>query len=142
LASGFLVGSAVFQFWQLPDFGNFGDLFTTFCLRPSARRPPPIEGLLKTKGKPQFDRAVTELSKLVFCVFQPSNLAQFSALFPVSTVRSAEGRNPAFGFVWPIASCQLLAAFLSKIFTAHTLKALSYYSCFLRPNQLRIRTCP
>jgi hypothetical protein len=70
------------------------DLFEALCLRPSARHPPPIDVLLITKGKPQFDRAVTERSKLVFCVFKPSNQLQFQPFFSVSTVRSAEGRKP------------------------------------------------
>src|SRR5690349_16881052 len=66
---------------------------TALCLRPSAMTPPPIDVLLKTKGKPQFDRAVTERSKALFYVFQQSNPAQFQPVFSVLTVRSAEGRN-------------------------------------------------
>ena len=68
-------------------------ILASLCLRPSARDPTPHSLLLKTKAKVQFDRAVTERSKLFFSVFQPSNLAQFQPFFPVSTVRSAEGRK-------------------------------------------------
>jgi hypothetical protein len=68
-------------------------IVAALCLHPSGTTPPPIDVLLKTKTKPQFDRAVTERSKPFFSVFQPSNLAQFQPFFPVSTVRSAEGRN-------------------------------------------------
>src|SRR5262249_47000396 len=38
------------------------DLFVALCLRPSASPPTP-HSVLKTKAKPQFDRAVTERSK-------------------------------------------------------------------------------
>ena len=55
--------------------------FAALCLRPSARDPPPIAPLLKTKAKVPFDRAVTERSRLLFCVFQPFNRAQFQPLF-------------------------------------------------------------
>jgi len=67
--------------------------FAALCLRPSATDPTPLDVLLKAKVKPQFDRPVTERSKLFFRVFQRSNLAQFQACFLVSGVRSAEGRN-------------------------------------------------
>jgi len=66
---------------------------TPLCLRPSARYPPPIAPLLKTKAKVQFDWTVTERSKPLFCVFQRSNQAQFQPCFSVFTVRSAEGRK-------------------------------------------------
>jgi hypothetical protein len=33
---------------------------------PSARHPPPMDALLKTKAQPQFDRTVDSLSKLLF----------------------------------------------------------------------------
>jgi hypothetical protein len=55
--------------------------FAAFCLRSSAGDPPPIAPLLKTKAQPQFDRTVTERSKLFFRVFQPSNQAQFQSVF-------------------------------------------------------------
>jgi hypothetical protein len=48
---------------------------------------------LKTKAEPQFDRPVKSLSTSLFSVFQGSNRGQFGPFFPVSTVRSAEGRN-------------------------------------------------
>jgi hypothetical protein len=67
--------------------------FAALCLRPSARTPPPISALLKTKAEVQFDRTVTDRSKLLFCVFQPSNPAQFQPCFWLLTVRSAEGRS-------------------------------------------------
>ena len=88
--------------------------FAAPCLRPSARDPPPIEPLLKTKAKVQFDRAVTERLKFLFSVFQSSNQAQFQPCFLVSAVRSAEGRKPLL-----VASSSELAAsfvlFCSKI---------------------------
>jgi hypothetical protein len=68
---------------------------TALCLRPSARTPPPISVLLKTKVKPQFDRTVTERSKSFFAVFQGFNRGQFQPCFLVFTVRSAEGRRAA-----------------------------------------------
>jgi len=49
--------------------------------------------LLKTKIKPQFDRAVTERSKPFFSIFQGFNPVQFQPCFSVFAVRSAEGRN-------------------------------------------------
>jgi hypothetical protein len=68
-------------------------ILAALCLRPSAGDPTPHKRLLKTKAKPQFDRAVTERSKLIFCVFRWSNQAQFQPCFLVSSVRSAEGRQ-------------------------------------------------
>lgn len=61
------------------------------CLRPSARAPTPLDVLLKTKAEPQFERPVKSLSTPLFRVFQRSNRGQFSALFLVFAVRSAEG---------------------------------------------------
>jgi hypothetical protein len=70
--------------------------------------------LLKTKTEPQFERPVESLSTPIFAAFQGSNRCQFSALFPVSAVRSAEGRN---GLVLLLAAeCRLLNAFFSKTF--------------------------
>jgi len=60
--------------------------------------PTPLYVLLKTKAKPQFDRAVTERSKPIFCVFRWSNQLQFQPCFLVFAVRSAEGRNAAEWF--------------------------------------------
>jgi hypothetical protein len=68
-------------------------IFTALCLRSSARDPPPIGRLLKTKAQPQFERPVERLSTPLFRAFQPSNPVQFGPLFFVFTVRSAEGRN-------------------------------------------------
>jgi len=62
-----------FQFWQLPDFGNFGDLF------PDPH--PPIRVLLKTNAKPQFDRAVDRAVEAFFRVFSTLNHVE-SALSP------------------------------------------------------------
>jgi hypothetical protein len=67
--------------------------FTALCLRPSARTPPPIALLLKTKAKPQFDRTVDQAVEALFGVFQPPNHDQFQHCFFVFTVRSAEGRR-------------------------------------------------
>jgi hypothetical protein len=74
------------------DVGDHGD-FAALCLRPSATTPHPIDALLKTKAQPSFDRAVTDRSKPVFSVFQPSNRPQFQPDFFIFTVRSAEGRG-------------------------------------------------
>jgi hypothetical protein len=68
------------------------------CLCPSARYPPPIALLLKTKVQPQFDSTVDRAVEAFFCVFQQSNLAQFQPCFLVSAVRSTEGRKPLCGF--------------------------------------------
>jgi hypothetical protein len=46
------------------NFGDFGNLSAPLCLRLSARTPPGIDVLLQTKGELNFDRAVTERSKL------------------------------------------------------------------------------
>src|ERR1044071_1382804 len=68
-------------------------IFTALCLRPSATDPTPLEVLLKTKARPQFDKTVKRLSKPFFYVFQQSNPTQFQPSFSVLTVRSAEGRK-------------------------------------------------
>jgi hypothetical protein len=58
------------------------------------RAPHPLKALLlQIKDKVQFDRAVTERSKLFFRVFRRSNQVQFRPYFFDFTVRSAEGRN-------------------------------------------------
>jgi hypothetical protein len=67
--------------------------FASLCLRTSARTPPPIEPLLKTKTKPQFERPVESLSTPFFLLFDLPIKGQFSAFFLVSGVRSAEGRS-------------------------------------------------
>jgi len=67
--------------------------FAALCLRPSATDPTPLDVLLKTRAQPQFDRAVDRTVEAIFHVFQGSNRRQFSALFLVSAVLSAEGRN-------------------------------------------------
>jgi hypothetical protein len=58
----------------------------TAILQPSAcvpqpRPPPPHRALLKTKAKVQFDRAVTERSKVFFCVFGGQICLNFSLVF-------------------------------------------------------------
>jgi hypothetical protein len=80
-----------YRFWQLPDFGN---LFAPLSLRLSARTPPGILVLLQINIKPQFDRAVTARSKVIFRYFRP----RFAYLndgcnfgFPKC---QAEGRKP------------------------------------------------
>jgi len=80
-------------------------ILAALCLRPSAIDPTPLDVLLKTKAKPQFDRAVTERSKPFFPVFQGFNQAQFQPCFPVFTVRSAEGRNGLELPFWLTAEC-------------------------------------
>jgi len=60
-------------------------------LRPSAcvaqpAPPPPIGVLLKTKAKVQFDRTVTERSKLFFGRFTLSNRCHFAGLFTLVTL--------------------------------------------------------
>jgi hypothetical protein len=92
--------------------------FAALCLRSSAGDPPPIDALLKTKAQPQFDRAVTERSKIFFRVFQPSNQDQFQPIFFVFTVRSAEGRNRLQQTCWqhqPLANGGLLIASCSRL---------------------------
>jgi DUF971 family protein len=71
-----------------------------------------LDVLLKTKSQPQFERPVERLSTPFFPVLQGSNRRQFSVFFPVSTVRSAEGRNAAKGadcYVFKERSCTLSA---------------------------------
>jgi hypothetical protein len=48
-------------------------ILAALCLRPSARPHPPIDVLLITKAKPQFDRAVDRAVEALFRVFRPSN---------------------------------------------------------------------
>jgi hypothetical protein len=106
---------------------------TSLCLRPSARTPPGVGVLLITKAQPQFDRAVTERSKLFFAVFQRSKSAQFQPVFFVFTVRSAEGRNALCSpqckrsTANPPANCHLLIAncFDFKDHRVHTLGRIS-----------------
>jgi hypothetical protein len=76
------------------DDGDPGVL-STLCLCPSARTPPPISVLLKTKVKPQFDRTVDRTVEALFPAFQGFNQAQFQPCFLVFTVRSAEGYKAA-----------------------------------------------
>jgi hypothetical protein len=51
-----------------------------------------LDVLLKTKAQLQFDRAVTERSKLFFRVFSGQIGLNFGLVFDF-TVRSAEGRS-------------------------------------------------
>ena len=104
-AEGRNAQSLGFQFWQFRRFWQFWQSPVALCLCPSARTPPPISVLLKTKVKPQFDRAVTEQSKPFFPVFQGFNRGQFQSCFPVFTVRSAEGRNGLELPFWLTAEC-------------------------------------
>jgi hypothetical protein len=60
---------------------------------PSARHPPPIGVLLKTNVKVQFDRAVTERSKSLFCRFCLSNRRHFAGLFALATLCLLSGRQ-------------------------------------------------
>jgi hypothetical protein len=66
-------------------------ILATLCLRPSAKTPPPIALLLKTKAKVQFDRTVDRAVEAFFPVFQGSNPVQFQPSFSIFAVRSAEG---------------------------------------------------
>jgi hypothetical protein len=72
-------------------------ILAALCLRPSARAPPPVGVLLKTKAKVQFDRAVTERSKLLFCVFQPFQSGSISALFSRFNCPVGRGLQPVRG---------------------------------------------
>ncbi|MGH9636481.1 MAG: hypothetical protein ACRD72_16745, partial [Candidatus Angelobacter sp.] len=74
-----------------------------------------------TKINVQFDRAVTERSKLFFSVFQPSNRAQFQPCFLFLGIQSAEGRKQ----VRPKANGQVLMASFQRSFAAHTLRRSS-----------------
>jgi hypothetical protein len=69
-----MVGFLPFQFWQLPDFG----IFAALCLSSQPATHPGVGLLLKTKAKPQFDRTVTDRSKLFLAHFPASNRVQFS----------------------------------------------------------------
>ncbi len=59
-----VVKASGFPITRSPDYPITD--FTAFCLRPSARPPPPIALLLQTKGEPPFDRAVECLFRAVF----------------------------------------------------------------------------
>jgi hypothetical protein len=61
--------------------------------------------LLKTKVKPQFDRAVDRTVEVFFPAFQGFNQAQFQPCFLVFAVRSAEGRNGLELPFWLNADC-------------------------------------
>ncbi len=56
------------------------------CLHPSASGPPGGRLLLQTKAQVQFDRTVTERSKLSFICFCRSNRCHFVLLFLVVTL--------------------------------------------------------
>src|SRR5579864_234084 len=99
---------------ERPLLPRMKDLNWRATLQPSAcvlqpQTPPPLEVLIKTKGKVQFDRAVDRTVEAFFHVFQGSNRRQFSALFLVSAVGSAEGRKPLL-----VASSSELAAFFCQ----------------------------
>jgi len=68
-------------------------IFAALCLCTSARHPPPIGALLKTKVKVQFDRAVTERSKFFFGRFCQPNRCHFSGLFALVTLCRLIGRQ-------------------------------------------------
>jgi hypothetical protein len=106
-------------------------ILAALCLRPSARYPPPIDVLLKTKAKPKFDRAVTELSKAVFPFFDGPIWAQFQPRFPVSAVRSAEGRKPFKHQILSTSFCSLALA--DCCFSS--LRAMLQYSGFASAKQ-------
>jgi hypothetical protein len=124
------------RFFIFPVPRDYGDLAPLCGLLPAfpSRRPTPHSTLLlKTKTQPQFDRTVTERSKFIFRVFQPSNQAQCQPVFFVFTVRSAEGRNRLQQTCWqhqPLANGGLLIAScsrLSKIAAQGTLEPKSEY---------------
>jgi len=68
------------------NHGNFGNLLQPSAYVPSARYPPPIGVLLKTKAKVQFDRTVTERSKPFFSHFCQPNRCHFAGLFTLVTL--------------------------------------------------------
>ena len=70
-----------FQFWQFRRFWQFWQSPVALCLCPSARTPPPISVLLKTKVKPQFDRAVDRTVEALFFRFSGLQSGSISALF-------------------------------------------------------------
>jgi hypothetical protein len=63
------------------------------CLRPSARPPPPIALLVKTKSEVPFDSTVERAVEAIFLVFQWSNRDQLHFFFVGRWCRSAEGRG-------------------------------------------------
>src|ERR1044071_2321233 len=70
------------------DHGDSGDgrasRATALCLRPSARHPPGIHVLLKTKAQPQFERPVERLSTPLFRVFSAPNHVISALCLPVA----------------------------------------------------------
>jgi hypothetical protein len=78
-----------------------------------SQTPTPIDVLLKTKARSQFDRTVTERSKLFFPFFNGPIWAQFQRRFLVSAVRSAEGRNTAASSAF--IQCCSIAVFSKRI---------------------------
>lgn len=64
---------------------------------PSARDPPPIDAMLKAKGKPKFDSTVDRTVEASFWPFSPvksvSLNRSFSRCNPLLTHRSAVGRT-------------------------------------------------
>jgi hypothetical protein len=66
---------------------------TSLCLRSSARDPPFIGVLLKTKAQPQFDSPVDRAVEALSGVFQRSNPPQFQSDSSFFALRSAEGRK-------------------------------------------------
>src|SRR5690349_8032213 len=53
---------------------------------PQPAHPPPMSVLLKTKVKVQFDRTVTDRSKLFFVDFASRIGCRFAGLFPLVTL--------------------------------------------------------
>jgi hypothetical protein len=82
----FVVKGLLFNFGDFGNFGNFGNLLQPSAYVPSARYPPPIGVLLKTKAKVQFDRTVTERSKPFFSHFCQPNRCHFAGLFTLVTL--------------------------------------------------------
>jgi hypothetical protein len=95
---------------------------TSLCLRPSARTPPGVGVLLITKAQPQFDRAVTERSKLFLRFFSAPNRPNFSLFFSfslfgrqrVATLCAVPNAKDLQQTLRPIAICQLLTAYFFK----------------------------
>jgi hypothetical protein len=103
--------------------------FMAFCLRLSARDPPPQDVLLRTKAEPQFERPVKSLSPPLFPVFRALIAVNFRLVF---SSRSPVGRGSQLSLWISLANCHLLTAKFSMIFSCSHPEVLPEYRAFLR----------
>jgi len=105
-------------------------IFAALCLRPSARDPTPLDVLLKTKVKPQFDRAVDRTVDALFLRFSGLQSGSISA-FVFSFLLSGRQR---------VATAGSRAAQLRRASNCHRERAANRESNDLNPGEARTST--